>query len=224
MYLFLFLFLSALFPINSFAAPSAATPTTDPKTEAVRQMTEKKVQDMLQQSGSSQSTVSTTTPKSLFGTITQISDDKVVITYKNETKNITVTDSTVFIDAKKAKVKLTSLKPGQIILAMGYYDEAVNFEAKRIIITTADAIENKNEIVLGKIADISQTSSVFVLIPIKNKENQYQIKTDSKTIIVDNDGNKLKMNQLKSGQKIIVVIQPDTKIAKTYDVSKIIIL
>ena len=50
-----------------------------------------------------------------------------------------------------------------------------------------DFFENKNEIILGKIVDISKESPVFVLIPIKNKDIQYQIKTDAKTEIIDQE-------------------------------------
>ena len=128
----------------------------------------------------------------------------------------------MFIDSKKNKTKVENIKAGQDILAMGYSNQYGNFEAKRIVVTDLKTIENKNEIILGKIVDISKSSPVFVLIPIKNKENQYQIKTDSKTEILDKDNNKLTLDKLKSGQKIIVVIQPDAKIAKTFYVSKII--
>jgi len=170
-----------------------------------------------------QSTTSTSTePKSIIGTITQIDSSQITVNYKNESKTITLTEDTVFIDAKRNKTKVENIKAGQDVLAMGYLNQYGNFEAKRVVVTDLKTIENKNEIVLGKIVDISQSSPVFVLIPIKNKETQYQIKTDSKTEILDKDNNKLTLDKLKSGQKIVVVIQPDAKIAKTFYVSKII--
>ena len=216
MYLILSLLLSVIFPKTVIA--QEATPTKTPNKE-VLEMVQQKVKTMLQQN----TTESTTTPKSQLGTITQIDPTQATITYKNENKVITLTDKTVFIDIKKNKIKVDSLKAGQDILALGYLNQYGNFEAKRVVITNIKSIENKNEIIIGKIADISQ-SSVFVLIPIKNKETQYQIKTDSKTEIIDKDNNKTSFDKLKSGQKIIVIIQPDAKIAKTFYVSKIITL
>lgn len=203
------------------AQEATAAPTKTPNKE-VLEMVQQKVKTMLQQSGVSNS--STNTPKSQTGTITQIDPTQITITYKNNTKIITITDTTVFIDSKKNKTKIDNVKAGQDILAMGYLNQYGNFEAKRVVIIDLKAIENKNEIVLGKIADISQSSSVFVLIPIKNKDTQYQIKSDAKTEVVDKDGNKLTIDKLKSGQKVIVIIQPDAKITKTFYVSKIITL
>lgn len=224
MYFFLSFILSLFFPSQIFAQEATITPTSDKNlTEEVRQMVSKKVKE-IQQNDTSNSSVSTNTPKAIVGTISKIENSQITVTDKNNSKIITTTDDTVFIDAKKNKIKIDNLKSGQVILSMGYYNQYNSFEAKRIIITTSEAIKNKNEIVFGKIADISQTSNVLVLIPIKNKNIQYQIKTDSKTKIIDKDDNTLTINKLKSGQKVIVIIQPDTKTSNTFNVSQIITL
>jgi hypothetical protein len=215
MYLF-FLIFSIIFPSSIFAQEATAVPTTAPNKE-VLQMVQQKVKDMLQGTTSSPND-----PKSIIGTITQIDSSQISITYKNESKTITITEDTVFIDSKRNKTKIDNIKAGQGILAMGYINQYGNLEAKRVVITDLKTIENKNEIILGKIVDISQSSPIFVLIPTTNKETQYQIKTDAKTEILDKDNNKLTIDKLKAGQKIVVVIQPDAKIAKTFYVSKII--
>jgi len=215
MYLFFFLF-SIVFPSQIFAQEATTVPTTAPNKE-VLQMVQQKVKDMLQTN-----TSTSTDPKSIIGTITQIDSTQITFTYKNESKTITITEETVLIDIKRNKTKIENIKVGQDILAMGYFNQYGNFEAKRVVVTDLKTIENKNEIILGKIVDISKSSPIFVLIPTKNKEIQYQIKTDAKTEILDKDNNKLTLDKLKSGQKIVVVIQPDAKIAKTFYVSKII--
>ncbi len=218
MSLFLILFLFLIRPTNSFAQNTTVTPTIDPKAEEIKKMNEKIVQDMQTETN----TVSTTTPKSVVGTISQIKEDQIIVDDNNKNKTINITSDTVYVDAKKNKTKLSNLKSGQVILSMGYYNESGNFTAKRIVVTSLEAIQNKNEIIFGTIADISQTTNVLVLIPLKNKNTQYQIKTDSKTEVVDKSGNNLTVNKLKSGQKVVVVIQPDAKISNTFDVSKII--
>ena len=212
MYLFLFLLFYTIIPHPIFA--QEATTVTD-KAQIIL--------DKIKQQVSNGETITISNgPKSLIGTITQTENNKLTINYKNETKTITLTDETVFIDIKKNKTKIDNLKAGQDVLVMGYFDQFNNLEAKRIVITDLKNIENKNEIILGKIVDISQSSPIFVLIPIKNKETQYQIKTDAKTEIFDQDNNKLTIDKLKSGQKIVVIIQPDIKMAKTFYVSRII--
>lgn len=222
MYLFLLLLISLFSPTYSFSQEATVVPTKAPNKE-VLEMVQQKVKDMLQQT-TNQTSATSTGPKSIIGTISQIETSQIIVSYKNESKNITLTEETVFIDIKRNKTKVENIKAGQDILAMGYLNQYGNFEAKRIVVIDLKIIENKNEIILGKIVDISQSSPVFILIPIKNKDTQYQIKTDSKTEIFDKDNNKLTINKLKSGQKIVVIIQPDPKIAKTFYVSKIITL
>jgi len=218
---FLF-FLFSIFFQPVLAQETTATPTVSQNlTEEVREMVTQKVKE-IQQNNSGNTSISTDIPKSLVGTITQLGDNQITINYKNENKNINITDDTIFINEKKVKIKFSGLKSGQVILAMGYYDQSGNFSAKRIITTTTDDIENKNEIVFGTVADISQTSNILVLIPVKNKNTQYQIKTDSKTKITDKNQNILTFSKLKSGQKVVIVIQPDAKISNTFDASQII--
>lgn len=223
MYLFLSFIFSIFFqPI--LAQESTITPVSNQDlTEEVREMVTQKVKE-IQQGSSTNASISTTIPKSLVGTITQIGDSQFTINHKNENKDIIITSDTVFINEKQIKTKFNSLKSGQVILAMGYYNQFNNFTAKRMVITTSDEIENKNEIVFGTIADISQTSNILVLIPLKNKNTQYQIKTDSQTKITTKSNTSLTFAKLKSGQKVIIVIQPDPKISNTFDASQIITL
>jgi hypothetical protein len=78
--------------------------------------------------------------------------------------------------------------------------------------------------VVGKIVDISRTSPVFTLISSKDKNNLFQIKTDTKTIITDKDQGKIKYTDIKAGHKIIGILTPDEKISKTYYAIKLISL
>jgi hypothetical protein len=224
MHLILSFILSLFIPNQILAKEATVSAANSDKnlTEEVRQMVAKKVKEIQENDTTNNSSVSTNTPKAIAGTISKIENSQITINNKNNSKIITTTEDTVFVDAKKNKIKIDDLKSGQVILSMGYYNQYDGFDAKRIIVTTSDAVENNNEIVFGKIADISQTSNVLVLIPIKNKNVQYQIKTDSKTKIIDQNDNTLAISKLKSGQKIIAVIQPDTKTAKSFNVSQII--
>jgi len=219
-------FIFSLFIPNQILAKEASVSASNSDknlTEEVRQMVAKKVKE-IQENDTNSSPTSTNTPKAIAGTILKIENSQITVGNKNNSKIVTTAEDTVFVDAKKNKIKIDDLKSGQMILSMGYYNQYDGFDAKRIVVTTPEAVENKNEIVFGKIADISQTSNVLVLIPIKNKNVQYQIKTDSKTKIIDQADNTLTINKLKSGQKIIAIIQPDTKTAKSFNVSQIITL
>jgi hypothetical protein len=215
--LFLIIFCLSTFFTKPVLAVTA-TPSAE-KTQDIVNLVQQKVKEKL-----NLITTPSTQPKSFFGNITQITDDQISISYQNKTQNINIGDSTVYVDTKKNKSKLANFKVGQTILAMGYLNETNNLDAKRIVLLDLKSIENNNQTVTGQIVDISKSSPIIVIIPTKDKNNQYQIKTDSKTEIISLDGKKISSSSLSSGKKVIVIIQPDAKIAKTFYAIKIISL
>jgi hypothetical protein len=174
-----------------------------------------------------ESTTSDNKPKSFFGTITQISDQQMTINTQNKNLILQLNDNITYIDTKRQKSKLANFKVGQTILSMGYLDQNNTLDCRRIIATESKSIENNNQVVTGKIVDVSQSQSspIFVLIPFQNKNGQYQIKIDSKTEFSDIGQKKLtSADVVVNGKKIIAVIQPDAKVSQTFYASRIISL
>jgi len=215
-----------LFCFNLISSPVYAVETipsvASDKVEDVKDILKQIVKDT-----STETKVITNSPKSFFGTITQINDSQIVINSQNQNKVFQISTETAFVDAKRQKSKLANFKTGQTILAMGYTNQDQSLDCKRIVATEFKTVENTNQIVTGQIVDVSQsqTSPIFVLIPSQNKNSQYQIKTDSKTEIIDLKNNKLTFAKtITTGKKIIAIIQPDAKLAQTFYASKIISL
>ncbi len=164
-------------------------------------------------------------PKSFFGNITQINEDVLTIAYKGQTQLIQTSEETVYIDLKRNKSTLTNFKVGQEILAMGYLQDDQSLDCKRIVATELKTVTNDNQTITGQIVDISKETSIFTLTPNYNKNNPFQLKTDSKTKIVDLLNKSVASSKaITNGNKIITVIRPDPKMAKTFYASKIIIL
>ena len=211
-----------------FSVPiSAQTATPSPSADKVED-----VKDILKQivketsvSSETENTISKQ-PKSFFGTITQVDTDQIRITIKDQSnKTLYITQNTTFVNSKKQKGKISDFKSGQTIIAMGYFKEDQSLDCRRIVYTESKDIENINQIVTGQIVDVSQSqnSPIFVLIPSKNKNSQYQIKTDSKTEIIDLKNSKsTAAKTIVTSKKVIVIIQPDTKLVNTFYASKII--
>lgn len=205
-------------PINAIEA----TPSTaNNKVEDVKDILKQIVKNT---SGDEAEPVSNK-PKSIFGSITKVDDNQITLSFQNQTKLIQLDDETTLIDSKRQKSKLTNFKVGQTILAMGYLQPDQSLDCKRIVATEAKTVENVNQIVTGQIVDVSQSqnSPIFVLIPSQNKNSQYQIKTDSKTEIIDLKNNKLTSSKtIITGKKIIAIIKPDAQLAQTFYAAKII--
>ena len=218
------LILSLIFtPATVFAqspTPLITITNTNPSVneiQKIRDAVQQKVQEKLKQITSPISN-----KKGLIGTVSQIDGNKIIIDYKNLQSHLLVADNTVFIDAKRNKTKLSKLVVGQDVLALGYLDDNSVLETKRLVFVDLKTLENTQIVAIGKIVDISQTSPIFILIPSSNKNTQYQIKIDNKTKILTNDNQDIKNSDLKSGQKVIVVLTPDPKIAKTFVAQNII--
>lgn len=164
-------------------------------------------------------------PKSFFGNITKIEEESLTITYKNQTQIIKVNTETTYVDLKRNKSKIENFKVGQEILAMGYINDDQSLDCKRIVATDLKSVENINQTITGQIVDISKETSIFTLTPNHNKNSPFQIKSDTKTKIV-NLANKTisPSDAIMNGTKVITIIKPDPKLAKTFYATKIIIL
>lgn len=203
-------------PTTTPVATATAVPTNNDEIQKIREVVQQKVKEKLQ----SIINPSQSSKKGLVGKVIQIDNSTITIEYLNSTSTLKIDSSTVYVDGNRNKSKLENIKIGQDILALGVSENNV-FTAKRIVTTDLKTLSAAKTIVIGKIVDISKTTSIFTLIPSKNKNNLYQIKTDAKSEINDKSGQKIATNGLKSGQKVIVVLTPDPKTSKTYYASKI---
>lgn len=205
-------------PTDTPTSVDTITPSTTDEIQKIREVVQQKVKEKLKQITSPSSS-----QKGIVGKVLQLDASSLTIEYQNSSKTVSLTSDTVFVDAKRNKSKLENLKVGQDILIMGISDSGnKTFDAKRIVFIDLKTIMTPRTVVIGKIVDVSKTTSVFTLIPSKNKNGLYQIKTDIKTEINDKQDQKLKITDLKSGQKIIAVLVPDAKVSKTYNAVKII--
>jgi len=221
MYSFLLSLLIGVISPSFVYAETEVTPTPtvqDDKVEDVKNIVKQLVK------GTSTETVSSQ-PKSFFGTITQIEDTQIRIDIQDKSKTLYVDDETTFVNSSKKQGKISDFKVGQTVIAMGYFNQDESLDCRRLVYTDTKDVENNNQIVTGQIVDISQsqTSPIFVLIPVQNKDSQYQIKTDSQTEFTDFNNEKLtQAKTVVTGNKITVIIQPDTKMANTFYATKII--
>lgn len=217
-------FLLTLIILFTFFIRSPLAVESNPETEKVEDFVTNVLKPKVQENTATPTPISDK-PKSFFGNITKIEENTLTLIYKGKTQQIEVSDETVYIDLKRNKTKLTNFKVGQEILAMGYLQENNSLDCKRVVATELKAITNNNQTITGQIVDISKETSVFTLTPNYNKNNPFQLKTDSKTKIVDLSNKTIASSQaIANGKKIIAIIRPDTKLEKTFYASKIIIL
>lgn len=229
----LFFFLNSNSKILAVTKNPSPTPTQIPneqpnqdtkntgteEVQKIREAVQKKVQEKLKEI-----TTTTSTKKGIIGSVIQINETEIILSHKNVNQKISISPDTVFIDSKRNKTQFTKIKVGQDLLVMGTINENKVLEATRIVFINIKDLEIKYTTVIGTIVDISKSSPFFVLVPVNNKDIQYQIKTDSLTDMVNKNNQKFDFKNLSLGQKVVVVIKPDNKTSKTYYVSKIITL
>lgn len=200
-FLFIILLFSFLKPVYAIEASSSAIDI-----QSIREVVQQKVKEKL-----NIITTPSSKPKSFFGSIKEIKNQQIEINQNNENKTIITTEDTTYINLKRTKISLKDLKVGDEILAIGYINSQNQLETKRIIIIELKKIINNTQIINGQVVDVSQNSPVFIIVPINNKNNQYQVETDSSNI-----------KKISVGQKIIAAIKPDEKISNTFSLLKII--
>ncbi|MBP6989501.1 hypothetical protein KBB48_01870 [Candidatus Shapirobacteria bacterium] len=157
--------------------------------------------------------------KAYLGSITEITDTKIIIDTKNQLREFILAEDSVYIGSKQTKIKRADLKVGQDVLVLSLNKDTLIY-AKRILVTDPKKIQNHKTVVLGQIADISKSSPIFVLIPTNNKNRDLQIKILATTEIYSKDGKKIKDTDLKKGQKIICIY--DSSLSPTFPALEIV--
>lgn len=205
------------FSNNSLPTPSVSVspiptsqhqiqPTTSTTTEiqqlreVIQQKVKEKVKEKLQNLNQ---TPVESNKKAYSGTITEVNTSYIKINSRNQNIQFTVNNDTSYINLKQSKIKNTDLKVGQEVLILSLKQDSSPLIARRIILIESKKLENQKVTIVGKIADISTSSSVLTLIPINNKNQELQIKIDNKTEILSFDKKTLKIADLKKGFKII---------------------
>lgn len=197
--------------ISPTLPPPSPTPTssTSDEIQKIRQAVQEKVQEKLNQ------IVNKPVKRGWLGTITQTNAAQITLTSHNQSRIvIPATDLTIVSGSRK--LDIVNLKIGQTILALGYLKPDNTLDTKRIVVVDAKSIIDIGQIVSGRIVDSSTSSAIFVLVPFDNKDLQYQVKTDTKSVILSKTSQKISALTLISGQKIIAFLNPLAKGSKTY--------
>ncbi len=183
--------------------------------EAVQQKVKEKLSEIV--------ALDTTKKRGVYGNISTISASTITLTKDdNSTIQINTDDTTAFIDINRKKIDITKLKTGQSILVMGYNNNDGSLAAKRIVVNDPSYLPVKKIITMGKIVDRSQATNVALIVPLTDKNTQYQVSLVNATTIVDSTNKKLAIKDVTVGKKVIAILSPSAK-NKTYTTDKIII-
>ena len=213
----LIFFFTSLFLFPQKAIAQSPTVSTASEIQQLREVIQQKVKEKLQEIN--QGPVENT-KKAYFGTITEFTSTSLKISTKTQTLTFVLDNSTTYINLKQNKIKNTDLKVGQNVLVLSLKQDANTIIARRLILIDPQKLQNSKITVVGKIADISTTSPIFILIPINNKNQELQIKTDSKTVFLTLGNKIIKSTDLKKGQKIICTYGPSVN--STYPAVQIV--
>jgi len=198
------------------------TPTITSEIQKFREIIQEKVKAKLQEINQE---VQTDPKRGYIGTITKIESTQISLSTKDKNRTIILSPNTVYLNNKSIKIKSTDLKIGQEILVIGVLDDQQNLSAKRIIVTTIKSSQNLKTIVLGQVVDISTMYSLMAIIPISNKNTQYQVKTDTKNLqIISKTGEKLTLKDISKGKKIIVISTSVSPSGQTLTAEKIVVM
>ena len=198
------------------------TPTVTSEIQKFREIIQEKVKAKLQEINQE---VQTDPKRGYIGTITKIESTQISLSTKDKNRTIILSPNTVYLNNKSIKIKSTDLKIGQEILVIGVLDDQQNLSAKRIIVTTIKSSQNLKTIVLGQVIDISTMYSLMAIIPISNKNTQYQVKTDTKNLqIISKTGEKLTLKDISKGKKIIVISTSVSPSGQTLTAEKIVVM
>ncbi|MFA6602300.1 MAG: hypothetical protein WCT01_00715 [Candidatus Shapirobacteria bacterium] len=224
-----------LLPSTVFAQ-SPPTPTSDPSLtptsapreaiediQKIRQAIQEKVKEKLSEIGQP-----TSFKKAIIGQISRLNvPSSLEISFNGETTSTLLDPEIVFINAKKSKSNLSTLKVGDQVLALGVYDPITQqLTAKRLISFNYEKdLSPLPQTIYGTITDMSQSAnSVFLsLTPLNDKNQQYQIVTDTTTKYLDSALKAQTSLKFEVGQKIIAIASKSEKSQTSWKALKIVL-
>lgn len=229
MILLLILFLIFIpVPAQAVTTPSPTTtitlsPTVNPSNvdeiQKIRQAVQEKVKEKLNQIVNPEDN-----KKGVFGKITTLESATITINHQDKDLVINTDENTVIIDINRKNIDITKLKVGQSILVLGFNNNSQDtFDAKRIVAYDPSFLPVKSIITVGKIIDRSQSSNVALLLPVKNKDSQYQITFSTTTLVTNLENKTLTLKEIATGKKVIAVLTPNLK-TKSLFAEKIILV
>lgn len=203
--------------------PSSAPREAIEDIQKIRQAIQEKVKEKLSEIGQP-----TVFKKGIIGQISRLNiPSSLEITLNGETTSTLLDPEIVYINAKKSKSNLTTLKVGDQVLALGVYDPITQqLTAKRLISFNYEKdLPPLPQTIYGTITDMSQTAnSVFLsLTPLNDKNQQYQIVTDTTTKYLDSVLKSQSSVKFEVGQKIIAITSKSEKSQTSWKAIKIVL-
>ncbi len=219
--LVLFFLLISLFPLSTQAQEEALeedlsptpieeqeeTSQTEEEIKEIREAVKKKVQEKIQQITSS---TTLNQKRAWYGIIEKVEEGKIQTKFQEKERTILLDSATTIIDLKRQEITSSDLKEGQQILSMGVVEQENTLEGKRLVLTSTPTDWSKTKVIYATISDISTESKVLVLTPLKNKNEQYEVKLDAKTNS-DTD-----FSDFENGQILIAILTQSENGKLTY--------
>lgn len=197
------LFLTSLFLVLPVLAQTVdnqedqtATDSSDQeKIEAVREFFKEKVK------GENNTQVGE--KKGFFGEINSIDELNLTITTNNGKKKISIASDSAIIGQNGQKIKSEDLEKDDFIVAMGYIDENLDLEVKRLVVDQQPE-KSEKQVVNGLITDISAEEEIFT---VKNEKNNiiYTIMIDNNTDLQRQDSQKVKFEDFQIGEYLVAI-------------------
>lgn len=199
-----FLFSSAnIASAVSVSTQNTPTPTDTPtkNVEQIREQVKEKVRERLDEVKQGQK-------RSYVGKITTISATAITLSTPNGEKQAILSEDTVYVGSTKNPIKFESIKIGDYIIVLGYFNESGALQAKRIILMSKPKAETRR-VVFGEISDISPEEKLLVLKKRKNDQIM-TIEIGSNTVItkkLDKNVEKVKFTDIGINDWIVAIGQ-----------------
>lgn len=162
--------------ITHAATKSSATPSATPLSKEVKE----KIDDLKERLATKVAELRRTSPKAIYGTITNISLSSATIDAGQKAYKIELTDDIVvtqILKGKRTKSKTDTLKKDDIVTVFGAYDETLDMlQAKHIVIEPKQSPKRLH----GTITDINKKDNSFTMKGIDGTTYTIDVETTTK--------------------------------------------
>jgi hypothetical protein len=198
-------------PITSRAGERAividdvASPTGElkEKVQEIRQLVKEKVQEKLAEIKNREQ------KRAYVGEISAITGSTITLETKRGTKNVLVNEETNIVGPQRKTLKVTDLKVGDTIIAMGTVDPDGVMTAKRIVVVPKPPkAPPLRRAVFGRVKEIDKNKQILTVVHLKKEEVSFQVKASDKTRItkkLDGKMQKIDFSKIVIGDRLAAV-------------------
>ena len=213
----LYSLLTALLPFFFQVFGQEATNAGDISDETIKQNIRERLEKVVKEDNLDVLQTATSQKRAWSGSLQDISNHTLTIKTLSDTKQAEIAEDATIIGANRQPIKAENLEIDSFVIAMGFLDKNSVLDTKRVVVIN-EPQPNPLDAYFVKISQIQKNTLTVVSLEDQNLSWQLAITKDTGiTQTVNEEQTEIEFSDLKSGDRLVIIAEPDPNAPTTLD-------